>query len=126
MYWFYEFNYEGGCLQCWVIGMVDDQLFCVVGLWCVWEEFEGGYVFLFIQIIINVDVYFLMNCFYKLGEEKCNFVIILFVDYVDWFNVGDMENVCRMLVNYFVSVMKVWFVFKSEVWSSLGQGLLFF
>jgi putative SOS response-associated peptidase YedK len=72
---FYEPCYESGKAVRWGIGMSDESMFAVAGLWREWEA-EGALEYSFTQLTINADDHPLMKRFHKPGDEKRAMVIM--------------------------------------------------
>src|SRR5450830_456281 len=97
MHAFREPNYESGKSEWWSIGMADDALFCVAGLWKTWAEADGSESFSFTQITVNADEHPLMRRFHKPGDEKSSPVIVPPGEYDDWVTCPDPEVARFML-----------------------------
>ncbi|WP_137936771.1 SOS response-associated peptidase family protein [Chitinivorax sp. B] len=80
----YEPNYESGSHVRWRIGMVDDSIFAVAGIWRTWAREDGGIDCAFTQITINADDHPLMRRFHKPLDEKRMLVIVPPEDYQAW------------------------------------------
>lgn len=108
MHAFREPNYESGKSEWWSIGMADDALFCVAGLWRTWAEADGSESFSFTQITVNADEHPLMSRFHKPGDEKRSLVIVPPSEYDDWLSCRDPEVARFMLSLYPAELMKAW------------------
>lgn len=105
---FYEPGYESGKAERFGIGMQDDALFNVAGLWREWEEPDGAIATSFTQITINADEHGLMRRFHKPGDEKRSLVIIPDNALDDWLNCRDPELARSFLRHYPAEAMKAW------------------
>ena len=108
MAWFYEPCYESGRAQRHAIGMRDDSLFFVAGLWREWSEADGGVASSFTQITINADEHPLMSRMHKPGDEKRSLVVIDPSEVDDWLACGDVETARSFLRHYPAARMKDW------------------
>jgi putative SOS response-associated peptidase YedK len=97
---FYEPNYESGKAERWHIGMPDDSLFAVAGLWKHWKEEDGSTSASFTQLTINADDHPLMKRFHKPGDEKRSLVIVPQEDWDSWLNCRDPEE-ARSFLRHF-------------------------
>lgn len=88
---FYEPCYESGTAVRWGIGMADQSMFAVAGLWREWEC-ECGPEFSFTQLTINADEHPLMKRFHKPGDEKRSLVILPKDEWDDWLECKDPER----------------------------------
>lgn len=105
---FYEPCYESGRAERFAIGMHDDSLFFVAGLWREWGDENGGVQTSFTQITINADEHPLMRRFHKPGDEKRS-LVVLPVDEVDsWLTCKDTEMARTFLHHYPAEAMKAW------------------
>lgn len=105
---FYEPCYESGRAERFAIGMHDDSLFFVAGLWREWGDANGGVQTSFTQITINADEHPLMRRFHKPGDEKRS-LVVLPVDEVDsWLTCKDTEMARTFLHHYPAEAMKAW------------------
>jgi putative SOS response-associated peptidase YedK len=105
---FYEPNYESGRAERWGIGMQDDDIFYVAGLWREWADEHGQPVASFTQITINADEHPLMRRFHKPGDEKRS-LVVLPPDEVDgWLQCRDPELARSFLRHYPAEAMKAW------------------
>lgn len=105
---FYEPGYESGKAERFGIGMHDDSLFNVAGLWREWSTAEGEIATSFTQITINADEHPLMKRFHKPGDEKRSLVVIPDADLDDWLNCRDPELARSFLRHYPAEAMKAW------------------
>jgi len=105
---FYEPNYEGGRAERFGIGMQDDALFFVTGLWREWGEEDGKLATSFTQITINADQHPLMRRFHKPDDEK-RALVVLAPDEVDaWLQCRNPELARNFLRPYPADAMKAW------------------
>ena len=105
---FYEPGYESGKAERFGIGMRDDSLFNVAGLWREWSLPEGGSATSFTQLTINADDHPLMSRFHKPGDEKRSLVIIPDGELDAWLNCRDPELARSFLRAYPAESMKAW------------------
>jgi len=105
---FHEPNYESGRAERWGIGMADDAIFYVAGLWREWQEADGHVAASFTQITINADEHPLMRRFHKPGDEKRSLVVLPPGDVDDWLRCRDPEVARSYLAHYPAEAMKAW------------------
>lgn len=105
---FYEPGYESGKAERFGIGMQDDSLFNVAGLWREWKEPDGTVATSFTQITINADDHPLMSRFHKPGAEKRSLVVIPDQELDAWLNCRDPELARSFLRPYPAEAMKAW------------------
>jgi len=105
---FYEPNYESGRAERFAIGMHDDALFFVAGLWREWGREDGGVHTSFTQITINADDHPLMRRFHKPGDEKRSLVVLPPGDLDSWLACKDPEMARSFLCHYPAEAMKAW------------------
>lgn len=108
MAWFYEPCYESGRAQRHAIGMRDDSLFFVAGLWREWNEADGSLASSFTQITINADDHPLMSRMHKPGDEKRSLVVLAPSEVGDWLACRDIEVARSFLRPYPAASMKDW------------------
>jgi len=108
MAWFYEPCYETGRAVRHAIGMADESLFYVAGLWRDWPEEDGGVSSSFTQITINADDHPLMGRMHKPGDEKRSLVILPREDVGDWLGCADTETARSFLRHYPAAGMRDW------------------
>jgi putative SOS response-associated peptidase YedK len=108
MAWFYEPCYESGRAQRHAIGMQDDSLFFVAGLWREWSEADGSMSSSFTQITINADDHPLMSRMHKPDDEKRSLVVIAPDEVEDWLVCRDLEAARSFLRPYPAGRMKDW------------------
>lgn len=104
---FYEPNYESGKPVRWGIGMADQSMFAVAGLWREWEG-EAGPEHSFTQLTINADEHPLMRRFHKPGDEKRALVIVPQAEWDDWLSCKDPEYARSFLRHYPAEQMRTW------------------
>jgi putative SOS response-associated peptidase YedK len=105
---FYEPNYESGRAERYAIGMHDDALFYVAGLWREWRETDGQVATSFTQITINADAHPLMKRFHKPGDEK-RALVVLPGDAVDeWLACRSPVLAQDFLRHYPAEAMRAW------------------
>jgi putative SOS response-associated peptidase YedK len=105
---FYEPNYESGRAERYGIGMQDDAVFFVAGLWREWREADGGLGTSFTQITINADEHPLMRRFHKPDDEKRSLVVLPGEDVDAWLQCRDPELARSFLRHYPAEAMKAW------------------
>ncbi|MGZ8293405.1 MAG: SOS response-associated peptidase [Telluria sp.] len=105
---FYEPNYESGKAERFGIGMADDSLFSVAGLWREWHGDDGAVAASFTQITINADEHPLMRRFHKPGEEKRSLVVIPHDALDEWLNCRNPEIARSFLTAFPPETMKAW------------------
>ncbi|MFK3736536.1 SOS response-associated peptidase [Massilia sp. TN1-12] len=105
---FYEPNYESGRAERFGIGMADDALFYVAGLWRQWAEADGQVSSSFTQITINADEHPLMRRFHKPGDEKRSLVILPPDEVGDWLACRSPEAARSFLRPFPAEAMKTW------------------
>lgn len=88
---FYEPSHETGKAERYAIGMHDDALFSVAGLWREWGEPDGTIATSFTQITINADEHPLMKRFHRAGDEKRALVVIRPDELDAWLSCRDPE-----------------------------------
>lgn len=108
MSWFYEPCYESGRAQRHAIGMRDDSLFFVAGLWREWNEADGSLASSFTQITINADDHPLMSRMHKPGDEKRSLVVLAPSEVEEWLACRDIEVARSFLRPYPAGRMKDW------------------
>ena len=108
MAWFYEPCYESGRAVRHAIGMADDSLFYVAGLWREWTEADGTLSSSFTQITINADDHPLMSRMHKPDDEKRSLVVIAPDEVEDWLACRDVETARSFLRHYPAARMKDW------------------
>ncbi|MEW6760819.1 MAG: SOS response-associated peptidase family protein [Pseudomonadota bacterium] len=108
MAWFYEPCYESGRAVRHAIGMADDSLFYVAGLWREWTEADGTLASSFTQITINADDHPLMSRMHKPDDEKRSLVVIAPDEMEDWLACRDIETARSFLRHYPAARMKDW------------------
>lgn len=108
MAWFYEPCYESGRAVRHAIGMRDDSLFYVAGLWREWTEADGSLSSSFTQITINADDHPLMSRMHKPDDEKRSLVVIAPEEVEDWLACRDVETARSFLRHYPAARMKHW------------------
>jgi putative SOS response-associated peptidase YedK len=105
---FYEPCYESGRAERFGIGMHDDALFYVAGLWREWGESDGRVAASFTQITINADEHPLMRRFHKPGDEKRALVVLPPEDVDAWLQCRNPEFARSFLRPYPAEAMKAW------------------
>ncbi|WP_288378698.1 SOS response-associated peptidase family protein [uncultured Massilia sp.] len=108
MAWFYEPCYESGRAVRHAIGMLDDSLFYVAGLWREWSESDGSLASSFTQITINADDHPLMSRMHKPDDEKRSLVVVRPEELDDWLACRDVETARSFLRHYPAARMKDW------------------
>jgi len=108
MAWFYEPCYESGRAVRHAIGMADESLFYVAGLWRDWQEGDGSVSSSFTQITINADDHALMGRMHKPGDEKRSLVILPREEVGDWLGCTDIEVARSFLRQYPAAGMRDW------------------
>ncbi|KQQ97164.1 SOS response-associated peptidase [Massilia sp. Leaf139] len=108
MAWFFEPCYESGRAVRHAIGMRDESLFYVAGLWREWAEEDGGTQTSFTQITINADTHPLMRRMHKPDDEKRSLVILPQDEVGDWLACTDLELARSFLRHYPASGMRDW------------------
>lgn len=108
MAWFYEPCYETGRAVRHAIGMLDESLFYVAGLWRDWPEPDGSVASSFTQITINADDHPLMNRMHKPGDEKRSLVILPHEEVEDWLSCRNMDMAHTFLRHYPAERMRDW------------------
>nr|WP_307720883.1 SOS response-associated peptidase family protein [Duganella sp. BJB475] len=104
---FYEPCYESGKAVRWGIGMADQSMFAVAGLWREWEG-EEGKAASFTQLTMNADDHPLMRRFHKSGDEKRALVIVPQAEWDDWLECTDPERARSFLRPYPAELMTSW------------------
>ena len=108
MAWFYEPCYETGRAVRHAIGMADESLFYVAGLWRDWPETDGSVASSFTQITINADDHPLMNRMHKPGDEKRSLVILPHEEVEDWLACRNTDEAHGFLRHYPAERMRDW------------------
>ncbi|QOL48558.1 SOS response-associated peptidase [Massilia litorea] len=108
MAWFYEPCYESGRAVRHAIGMQDESLFYVAGLWRDWPEADGTVTSSFTQITINADEHALMRRMHKPDDEKRSLVILPHDEVNDWLACTDLELARSFLRHYPAENMRDW------------------
>jgi putative SOS response-associated peptidase YedK len=103
---FYEPCYESGRAERFAIGMQDDALFFVAGLWREWGQEDGSVHTSFTKITINADEHPLMRRFHKPGDEKRTLVVLPQDDLDPWLTCRDPELARSFLRHYPAEAMK--------------------
>ncbi|SDE32794.1 Putative SOS response-associated peptidase YedK [Massilia sp. PDC64] len=112
---FYEPNYESGRAERFGIGMRDDSVFFVAGLWREWSEADGTIAASFTQITINADDHPLMRRFHKPDDEKRALVVLPPNEVDAWLHCRDPEVARSFLRPYPADGMKAWAAPKAPV-----------
>jgi len=105
---FYEPCYESGRAERHAIGMRDDGMFWVAGLWREWQEADGEMAGSFTQITINADTHPLMRRMHKPGDEKRSLVVLGEEEVGEWLACADVEVARSFLRHYPSQSMKDW------------------
>ena len=105
---FFEPNYESGHAERFGIGMQDDALFYVAGLWRQWAEPDGLLASSFTQITINADEHPLMRRFHKPGDEKRSLVVLPPEEVDNWLECRNPEEARGFLRPFPAETMKTW------------------
>lgn len=108
MAWFYEPCYESGCAVRHAIGMRDESLFFVAGLWRDWPDADGSVQSSFTQITINADGHALMGRMHKPGDEKRSLVILPHDEVGGWLACTDTGAARGFLRHYPAAGMRDW------------------
>jgi putative SOS response-associated peptidase YedK len=108
MAWFYEPCYESGRAVRHAIGMRDESLFFVAGLWRDWPEADGTVQSSFTQITINADEHGLMRRMHKPDDEKRALVILPREEVGDWLACTDTDMARSFLRHYPAAQMRDW------------------
>ncbi|WP_313706480.1 SOS response-associated peptidase family protein [Massilia sp.] len=108
MAWFYEPCYESGRAVRHAIGMADESLFFVAGLWRDWQQTDGGIQSSFTQITINADEHALMRRMHKPGDEKRSLVILPHDEVEDWLACRSIDVAHSFLRHYPADRMRDW------------------
>ena len=108
MAWFYEPCYESGRAVRHAIGMADESLFFVAGLWRDWPEPGGIVETSFTQITINADEHGLMARMHKPDDEKRSLVILPRDEVGDWLACTNIETARSFLRHYPAARMRDW------------------
>ena len=108
MAWFYEPCYESGRPLRHAIGMRDESLFFVAGLWRDWLEPDGSSTASFTQITINADEHPLMRRMHKPDDEKRSLVILAPSEVGDWLACGSTDMARSFLCHYPAEHMRDW------------------
>jgi putative SOS response-associated peptidase YedK len=104
---FYEPCYESGKAVRWGIGMADESMFAVAGLWKEWDS-DAGPEYSFTQLTINADDHPLMKRFHKPGDEKRALVIVPRDAWDDWLECDDPEFARAFLQHFPAELMTSW------------------
>lgn len=104
---FYEPRYESDKPVRWGIGMADESMFAVAGLWREWET-EDGHVHSFTQLTMNADEHPLLKQFHKPGDEKRALVIVPQEEWDDWLNCEDPEFARTFLRHFPAELLRSW------------------
>lgn len=104
---YFEPSYESGKAVRWGIGMADQSLFAVAGLWRQWVGADGP-EYSFTQLTINADEHPLLQRFHKPGDEKRGLVIVPQADWDDWLHCSDPEFARSFLRPYPAGLMTSW------------------
>ncbi|WP_321170246.1 SOS response-associated peptidase family protein [Pseudoduganella aquatica] len=104
---FYEPCYESGKASRWGIGMADQSMFAVGGLWREWDGTDGP-EWSFTQLTINADDHPLMQRFHKPGDEKRALVIVPQNEWDDWLQASEPEYARSFLRHYPAEAMTSW------------------
>lgn len=104
---FFEPSYETGKAVRWGIGMADQSMFAVAGLWRQWDG-VAGVEHSFTQLTINADEHPLMRRFHKPSDEKRALVIMPRDEWDDWLNCTDLEYARAFLRHYPAELMTSW------------------
>lgn len=104
---FFEPCYETGKAVRWGIGMADQPMFAVAGLWRQWEGVAGS-EYSFTQLTINADDHPLMRRFHKPGDEKRALVIVPRDEWDEWLSCTDLEYARSFLRHYPADLMTSW------------------
>ena len=108
MAWFYEPCYESGRPVRHAIGMADESLFFVAGLWRDWPEEDGTVSSSFTQITINADEHSLMRRMHKPDDEKRSLVILSPDEVGDWLACTGSDTARSFLRHYPAARMRDW------------------
>ncbi len=108
MAWFYEPCYESGRAVRHAIGMADESLFFVAGLWRDWQEADGSIQSSFTQITINADEHALMRRMHKPDDEKRSLVILPHDEVEDWLACRSIDVAHSFLRHYPADRMRDW------------------
>ncbi|MFC5513700.1 SOS response-associated peptidase [Massilia jejuensis] len=108
MAWFYEPCYESGRAVRHAIGMRDEPLFFVAGLWRDWPEADGSVQFSFTQITINADEHPLMRRMHKPDDEKRSLVILPHDEVDGWLACTDTGMARSFLRHFPAQRMRDW------------------
>ena len=108
MAWFYEPCYESGRAVRHAIGMADEAIFFVAGLWRDWQEADGSIQSSFTQITINADEHELMRRMHKPGDEKRSLVILPQDEVEDWLACRSIDMAHSFLRHYPADRMRDW------------------
>ncbi|MQA40557.1 DUF159 family protein [Rugamonas sp. FT29W] len=104
---FIEPCYETGKNVWMEIGLVDEPMFAVQGLWREWPG-EHGPEYLFTQITVNADDHALMKRMHKPQDEKRSLVIVPRDEWDDWLDCKDPEFARSFLRLRPAELMKAW------------------
>ena len=108
MLWFYEPCYESGRAERTAIGLRDESLFWVAGLWREWQEADGSMASAFTQITINADTHSLMSRMHRPGDEKRSLVLLADDEVGDWLACPDTDVARSFLRPYPAEAMQAW------------------
>jgi putative SOS response-associated peptidase YedK len=104
---FREPCYETGKNVWMEIGMADESVFAVAGLWSEWMG-EAGPEYAFTQLTVNADDHELMKRMHKPEDEKRSLVVVPRQDWDDWLNCSDPEYARAFMTLYPADLMKAW------------------
>jgi putative SOS response-associated peptidase YedK len=105
---FYEPCYESGKPVRWGIGMADQSLFAVAGLWREWEGEDGRIEHSFTQLTVNADEHPLMRRFHKPGDEKRALVIVPPHEWDDWLYCQDPDQARSFIRHFPHELLRSW------------------
>jgi putative SOS response-associated peptidase YedK len=111
---FFEPSYESGRAERWGIGLRDEPVFYVAGLWRAWREENGEAATSFTQITINADEHPLMRRFHKPGDEKRSLVVLPPSEVDDWLHCRSPELARSFLRHYPAESMTSWLAPRTE------------
>lgn len=104
---FYEPSWETEKAVRWGIGLADESMFAVAGLWREWEN-ETGPEYSFTQLTINADDHPLMKRFHRPGDEKRALVVVPHEEWDDWLGCTDPEFARTFMHPYPAELMRAW------------------
>jgi putative SOS response-associated peptidase YedK len=104
---FYEPCYETGKSVRWSIGMADQAMFAVAGIWREWAG-PNGPECAFTQLTINADDHELMRRFHRPEDEKRSLVIVPQGEWDEWLSCNDTEFARSFLRHYPAELMTSW------------------